>query len=167
MIMMLFAALGLAEPISLTYQIDNQIGIWYEGLAGTHNFSQSNLLWSAKGYSTPSHKGYKIYSFYEGIYFRTSPLEDSTPITQKIEKNTSSKDYKIVTDKKSHSTIVFIRDAKKRKHLVYRGKTGIEKPIWIQHDSYWGRGGEYQIVTRLNSTEITNQFQIKTSSRVS
>ena len=62
--MMLLAALGMAEPTSLTYQIDNQLGIWYEGLSGSYKFSQSEPC----GLQRISSSNHVPNIFYEGIH---------------------------------------------------------------------------------------------------
>ena len=133
MLTLLLSTIGLSAPAaSLTYKIDNKIGIWCSGLSGIHTFAQKDVLWAPDGYSIKSSNGYQVFSFSGERFYSLSPLPNSLPIAQKYSQKTKApKGYDVITEEKSRSTLVYVKGPKGEKNLLHRGTSGIQSPSWM------------------------------------
>ena len=121
------------SQISLTYKVENKIGIWGENISGNILYSSQDVYYTKGGYAIKTNKGYKNVNIYGGISFTTQRPKDAVPIHEaKGEDNRS--DYKIEEKKRKTRSSFFIKLPNGKKKVIGRGHKTLVPYRWFTHD---------------------------------
>lgn len=122
-----------AEPeVSLTYKVDQKIGIWAENISGNILYNPQDVFYTSRGFAIKKNNGFKNLNIYGGIFYTTEKPKDAISI-QKAKGTESYPGYKIEEKERTKSSVFFIQLPNKKKKVIGRGHNNLTPYRWFTH----------------------------------